>query len=370
MRHILDISADTTEFPWDKRTPFDAVPALLAISLCLGVGYWTGHESAGAIAAGAAFTAGFAIFHEAMANTLLSMFLVTLGIASGALLGSLGASWSWAVLLLALVAAVNYGLLSAISPTAGWIAMQSAVFVIVASYFKQGLKYAVGRAEMVLLGGSILMLFHVLVYWVRPHPDHVAVPVRPVRLRARLRGLWVRVQAHSRLNAETAPYTLRMAFTLVLCTALYRHYHVRNGYWSPMTALLVLKPQWSATLSRGIARLAGTLVGAGIALLLARTATFNTVEIYLLILVCAWGCYTLQAVNYAVFSMFITLYIVFLFRFGGFSQTSAAHIRLLNTAVGGGLALGIDWVWLRLAGLRKAAPRTSERPLPDANFVQ
>jgi hypothetical protein len=40
-------------------------------------------------------------------------------------------------------------------------------------------------------------------------------------------------------------------------------------------------------------------------------------------------------VNYAVFSLFTTLYIVFLFHFGGFSQTSAANIRLFNTALGG-----------------------------------
>jgi uncharacterized membrane protein YccC len=50
-------------------------------------------------------------------------------------------------------------------------------------------------------------------------------------------------------------------------------------------------------------------------------------------------------VNYAVFSIFVTLYIVFLFRFGGFSETQAAHIRLVNTVVGGSLALLIDAVW-------------------------
>jgi uncharacterized membrane protein YccC len=64
-----------------------------------------------------------------------------------------------------------------------------------------------------------------------------------------------------------------------------------------------------------------------------------------LVVVSAWGCYALQAVNYALFSVFITLYIVFLFRFGGFSETAAAHIRLVNTVVGGSLALAIDALW-------------------------
>jgi uncharacterized membrane protein YccC len=71
-----------------------------------------------------------------------------------------------------------------------------------------------------------------------------------------------------------------------------------------------------------------------------------------LVVVSAWGCYALQAVNYAVFSFFITIYIVFLFRFGGFSETAAAHIRLVNTVVGGSLALAIDALWKVAFGKR------------------
>jgi uncharacterized membrane protein YccC len=89
----------------------------------------------------------------------------------------------------------------------------------------------------------------------------------------------------------------------------------------------------------------GTVAGAGIALVLARLLPFPAWLLPTLVVVSAWGCYALQAVNYAVFSVFITLYIVFLFHFGGFSETSAAHIRLVNTIVGGGLALAIDMVW-------------------------
>ena len=104
-----------------------------------------------------------------------------------------------------------------------------------------------------------------------------------------------------------------------------------------MTALLVLKPQWGHTLSRGIARMLGTVAGAGIALVLTRLLPFPAWLLLMLVVVSAWGCYALQAVNYVVFSVFTTLYIVLSFHFGGFSETSAAHIRLVNTIVGGGL---------------------------------
>jgi uncharacterized membrane protein YccC len=138
---------------------------------------------------------------------------------------------------------------------------------------------------------------------------------------------------------------------LLTSTAIYRYFHVRNGYWIPMTALLVMKPQWGHTLSRGIARMLGTVLGAGIALALARLLPFPAWVLPVLLMVSAWGCYALQAVNYAVFSVFTTLYIVFLFRFGGFSETAAAHIRLVNTVVGGSLALMIDTLW-KAAGAR------------------
>ena len=110
-----------------------------------------------------------------------------------------------------------------------------------------------------------------------------------------------------------------------------------------MTALLVLKPKWANTLSRGIARLTGTLVGAGFCALLAFHTAFHPWVYFLLIALTAWVSFTLQAVNYAAFSTFLTMYTVFLFAFGGFSERSAAGLRLANTAIGGGLALLVDF---------------------------
>ena len=172
--------------------------------------------------------------------------------------------------------------------------------------------------------------------------------------RCRLRELLGRLREELTLHGETAPYVGRLALALLISTAIYRCFRVRNGYWIPMTALLVLKPQWTGTLSRGIARMVGTVAGAGIALALARLLPFPEWVIPALVIVCAWGCYALQAVNYAIFSVFVTLYIVFLFRFGGFSQTAAAHIRLVNTIVGGAIALAIDATWMAAARRRQS----------------
>jgi MFS family permease len=348
--HLLDdISPDTSIFPWAKRTPLDGLRAILAVAIALLIGQLTGHESAGAIAAGSAFTVGFAIFHETLSSSLLSMGLCTLSIATATLAGSLGAQHTWLVLALTLIAAINYGLLSGISPTAGWVGQQAATYVIVAAYFPKGTHYAVGRTGMVLAGGGLQMIvftgFFLLRHSIAKHP----VNTLHTRIHIRVTQLWTKLRTEASPASDTYRYVLRLALTLLLCTAIYRRFHVRNGYWAPMTALLVLKPQWTDTLSRGIARLTGTLIAAAIAVILARYVSLPMSAILALVIVCGWACYAFQAVNYAFFSLFITLYIVFLFRSGGFSQTSAAHIRLFNTALGGALALAIDTAWKLLA---------------------
>jgi hypothetical protein len=346
-----NISNDTTVFPWAARTPAAGLRAIAAVVIALVSGQLAGHASAGAIAAGAAFTVGFAIFHEAIASSLLSMGIVTAGIALGTLVGSLSAQHTPSVLLIVAAAGVGYGLLSGLSAVAGWIGMQIATYVIVASYFPNGLHYAIGRTEMVLAGGGLQMLLFALYHLFgdrKPGVPAVKAPLVP-RLQLRLRQLWQELRGGEDFHGDAAVYTVRLTLTLLLCTAIYRRFHVRNGYWSPMTALLVAKPQWSHTLSRGIARLTGTLVGAAVAVVLARYFPLDEFTILAMAVVTAWACYALQAVNYAMFSLFVTLNIVFLFRSGGFSQTSAAHIRLMNTALGGGVALAVDATWKLLA---------------------
>lgn len=355
MPRFRDISEDTALFPWNKSTPQRAVPSTVAVAVALLLGQLSGHRSAGSIAAGAAFTVGFAVFHEALASVLFSMSLVTVGIASATLAGSLGAHWTSLVLVLCMVAAINYGLLAGLSNTTGWIGQQCGVFVIVSSYFAQGVHYAVGRTAAVLVGGALQMAVYAALNLFRRY-GHRGDPPRPPILRQfRTRALQLRENLLHELhwNAVTTSYVLRLTVSLGLSTALYRTMHWRNGYWAPMTALLVLKPKWANTLSRGVARLTGTLVGAAICALLAFRPALPHWGYFLLIMLTAWACFSLQAVNYAAFSTFITMYTVFLFAFGGFSERSAAMLRLANTAVGGGLALLVDYIAQHLGpGLR------------------
>lgn len=367
MRRLDLIAEDTMAFPWHQRTPIHGVRIVIAIALALGIGAATGHEAAGAIAAGGAYTVGFAAFHETLASDLLSMFLLTLGIASGAFIGSLAAPWTWTTLLVVAIAAINFGIFANLGPTAGWMAQQCAVYVIIATYFRNGVHLAAGRAGMILLGGSIQMAVTAIARLFlpkgQPHPTDPTLRQIVASTRLIWHELWHDVQ----LRGSTLSYLLRLLLTLLLCTWIYKHYGIRNGYWAPMTAVLVLRPQWTATMSRGLARLLGTMVAVGIALGLAHLAPMPQLLVFVLVIVAAWASYSLQAVNYAAFSCFLTLYIVFLFRFGGFSQTSAAHIRLFNTALGGAMALLVDVLWLIFRPQRFLPETRQDTPIGPPN---
>ncbi len=362
---LQDISVDTVAFPWANRAPRRAVQSTIAIAIALIVGHATGHASAGAIAAGAAFTVGFAVFHEALASTLLSMSILTLGIASATLIGSLAAQWTPGVILVAVIASINYGLLADLSATAGWIGQQCAVFAIIAGGFPLGPHYAIGRASMIILGGLLQITVYAIAHRFRrvTFASQSAPPLH-YRLRNRVRDLWNAVikSLRSSSASATVSYIVRLAVTLCSATLFYRHRHLPNGYWAPMTAVLVLKPEWTNTLSRGTARLLGTVAGATIAVLSALYLHTTTPIVFALVMICAWASYAVQAVNYALFSLFLTLYIVYSFRFGGFSQPAAAHFRMLNTAIGGGIALVVDFVWLSFAFVRD---RFVKQPVPQ-----
>ena len=218
---------------------------------------------------------------------------------------------------------------------------------------------------MVLAGGAAQMAVYAVTALLHRHSGAKDPPAPPVlrQMRTRSSQLVRELQGQLQWSAENTGYVLRLTITLGLSTLLYRELHWRNGYWVPMTALLVLKPKWANTLSRGIARLTGTLVGAAVCALLAVLGPPFPHWMYLvLIVIMAWFCFTLQAVNYAAFSMMMTLYTVFLFAFGGFSERSAAGLRLSNTLIGGLIALAVDYTAQQLRARlnsRSAAPSTS-----------
>ncbi len=164
--------------------------------------------------------------------------------------------------------------------------------------------------------------------------------------------LWMRFTsriATLRANLNLRSGAFRHAVRLMICVALGdafgRVIHPYRAYWIPMTIVLVLKPEFAVTFSRGVLRIFGTLAG-----LLLATALFHFLPIYtateiVLIAVFTFLTRWIGPANYGIFGVSISALIVLLISITGLSPKEVIAARGINTIIGGALALVAYLVW-------------------------
>ncbi|HVA28025.1 MAG TPA: FUSC family protein, partial [Candidatus Baltobacteraceae bacterium] len=67
------------------------------------------------------------------------------------------------------------------------------------------------------------------------------------------------------IDSPSGRHAIRLAIVLSLCAFIAHSFQWQRGYWMTLTAVLVLRPDFTTTISRGIARIAGTVAGVAIA---------------------------------------------------------------------------------------------------------
>ncbi|MFD9675814.1 FUSC family protein, partial [Streptomyces sp. NPDC059981] len=112
-----------------------------------------------------------------------------------------------------------------------------------------------------------------------------------------------------------------------------------HGYWAPMTSVMVMRPDFTQTWSRAVARFAGTLVGVGVATAIVQLAQPGMYLSGLLAVVSAALMYVLMRTGYAVGQLFLSAYVVFLLGMGGVRWDQTVPDRIALTLVGGVLAM-------------------------------
>ena len=133
--------------------------------------------------------------------------------------------------------------------------------------------------------------------------------------------------------------SLRFALTLTIAMMLGRHFAADRGYWIPLTAALVLKPDFQTTFVRGAARIGGTLVGAVVASLVIELVRGHPALQLAGILLTAAAAYVTFNPNYALFTVAITSFVVIVLGMRGLPGTTTIDARLLDTLAGGALAM-------------------------------
>ena len=160
-----------------------------------------------------------------------------------------------------------------------------------------------------------------------------------------LEGPLATLRANLHLGSQFGRHALRLAVTLAAAGVLGDVLPIQRGYWVTLTAALVLRPDFTTTFSRGIARIAGTIVGvvAATAIVIAVPDTPH-VSLALAVLFAAIS-YAAFQLNYGLFSVTVTAYVVFILALLGTPEATAVQNRLIATIGGGFLAMLSYVLW-------------------------
>ncbi|CAG7658356.1 FUSC family protein [Actinacidiphila bryophytorum] len=112
-----------------------------------------------------------------------------------------------------------------------------------------------------------------------------------------------------------------------------------HGYWAPLAAVMVMRPDFTQTYERGVARFAGTLVGVALATAITQAAHPGTYTFAALAVVSVGLMYLLLRSGYVVAQACVGAYVVFLLGMGGTQLEQTVRDRVLLTLLGGLLAM-------------------------------
>jgi uncharacterized membrane protein YccC len=166
---------------------------------------------------------------------------------------------------------------------------------------------------------------------------------RPWRMR--ITSNWARVTANLSLQSAVCRHAVRLATGVAIAEIVSRNLETPRAYWLPMTTLLVLKPEFTVTLTRGLLRIAGTIVG-----LMLATAMFHFLpsgtglEVILIaafVFLLRWA----GPANYGIFGVAVSALIVVMVAITGVAPKDVILARGINTVTGGILALAIYGAW-------------------------
>ena len=347
--------ADLYTLDWSKFDLHLPLISAAAVGLCLSAGIALGHPGGALVAGGGALTIGFGANQRIADSRLLPMIFALFAMSTATLAGSLAGHRGYELIVASAISAAIYGVLTMRHAGLAWVGQQASIALFVSSAFHADLKLSAQRAGLILAGGIVQVIFTSTGLRLIPElrKDLLAIPhslycnlyEQRRELLRRLREL-----PHALPAADirtTLIFALRMALTVGLASELYRRLNMQSGYWVPMTALIVQKPAFFDTLTRGISRILGTLAGAFLATILASHLHLNAWVLAACTTVFAFGSFVTLSLNYALYSLCLTSYIVFLLSLNQIPGPEIAHRRFWCTVAGAAIAFFIHLDALR-----------------------
>ncbi|MQA74655.1 MAG: hypothetical protein GEU88_10000 [Solirubrobacterales bacterium] len=307
-----------------RRGAWAAIP----VGACLVLQLTADDGVAGALATGA-LLAGLIAFEAPARVRARFQLLVAPVMGVAAAVGVLSSGSAVVAVVTMVVVAGLAGCCVAVSPRLTVAAAMCALSLLIA----QGLYLGPDEAPDALLlatAGAALQGLWSLVAWAVF--DRASEPLSFGRA---ARAGWLKLRAGLGPGSPSLRHALRFGAALGAGVAVYRLLDFRDhGYWVPLTILFVLRPGFDDTLERIAMRGLGTIAGLVAATALAELLGGQPVLIALVLTAAAALAFALLAIEYALFTTAITVYVVLLADGLGSPALDAVDERGLGTALG------------------------------------
>ncbi|BCP54534.1 hypothetical protein K32_31510 [Kaistia sp. 32K] len=314
------------------ETVFACMPAM---AICLAAGIAFGRPDFGLVAASGAFSVGFGAFQRFTAVRAAPMIFAMVGMTVAAWVGSFSGSYMPLMILFSAVVGALCGGANAAGPAAWWITLQWAIAFFVADAYPADMQGALGRAGLIFAGG-MLQIALVTTVWALAGKSAI---IREHDGSEHWQDLFAVMGRRLTGHSNTLRIAIATALLAVLTTVMTKTAHIPNGYWIPVTALIILKPQSDKTIERVIFRICGTVAGAGIATLIAALLRPGEELLAGLVVALAGLAYAMQRSGYGAFVASVTACVAFLVSLAGLPEIQVVEHRITATVIGGLLAL-------------------------------
>ncbi|HKT28631.1 FUSC family protein [Dyella sp.] len=167
------------------------------------------------------------------------------------------------------------------------------------------------------------------------------------RLPSALRGSSALATLRANLTTHSVAFrhAMRCAVCLSIALLISRLWQLPHGYWLPMTAAIVLRPDFAATFNFGLLRVVGTILGLVLTTALLHITPHDPWAHLALMAVLCMAFRYLATAHYGIAVATLTGTVVILLSFEGVNSGTAVMDRVLNTVLGSGMALLAYVVW-------------------------
>ncbi|HEY0716130.1 MAG TPA: FUSC family protein [Streptosporangiaceae bacterium] len=203
-----------------------------------------------------------------------------------------------------------------------------------------------GAALLGELRGAVRILQRLGDRDVGPTPDLPSRPGRPwAGWRSDAGSALSNLTAAAGISTEAGRHALRLAVVAGFGELVAQVTGLPHGYWIVLTILIVLRPDYASTIYRGVQRAAGTVLGAGLGLATALLLHAGPAVLVAAVGVTMTVAYAVFAVNYLLFAVILTDFVITLLALLGQTAEQTVVARLIGTGIGAALALAGYLAW-------------------------